>query len=293
MNQSKKVFVVDSQKLNSIQSCIRKYQYAFMQNREEQAPQIQFEKGELIHLGLEFYYKSRQVKYKWEENGITHAHVVQQSIDFMRKRAVEMHTDVEELEDVIRIFIEYCSHYHNDGWDDIISVEKVASKVLYEDSSLILMYEGKVDLIVGLNISGQRYPIPVDHKSYSRKYPVSDMNNQFLGYVWLMDSNYIEINLIGFQTSVKPSDKFIRELLYYSPERINEWKDNTIFSLRQAIAYIDNNLFPMNLTSCNGMYNKGCQFRQVCQSNLNDRQDKLIQLYQEREKQWDVGKHLE
>ena len=51
----------------------------------------------------------------------------------------------------------------------------------------------------------------------------------------------------------------------------------------------------MNYTSCNGRFggNDGCHFRQVCQSNIADRKDKLVQLYQRREEKWNVGKDLE
>ena len=209
----KKIFVVDSQKLNSIQACMLKFKYAFLDNHEPDKVPEAFEKGGLMHDGLEFYYKARQVKYKWDENHITHADVVSNAIDHMRKKALDMNTDVEDLEDIIRVFQEYCTHTHDDGWNDIISIEKIASKVIYEDVDQVLMYEGKIDLIIGLKMSGLSVATPIDHKTYSRRYPISDMNNQFLGYCWLLDSNYIMINRIGFQTTLKPQEKFLES--YY------------------------------------------------------------------------------
>lgn len=284
----KKILVVDSQKLNAIQACMKKYQYQFGSSFEPQTTPVQFEKGSLMHYGLEFYYKALKVRDKWAESGVSRADVVQDAVDYIREQAVVMSIDMEEVEEVIRVFMEYCTYYNNDGWDNVLAVEETGSKIMYEDEECVFVYEFKIDLVIGL----QNYPaLPVDHKTYSRKSPTSDMNNQFLGYCWALGVHNIAIDKIGFQKTVKPAEKFVREILSYNSSRIEEWLKNSIFWLKQAKLWMENDIFPMNLTSCDKY--SGCTFRSVCMKSPEDREEHLKNLFQIRGAKWDVGSHLE
>jgi hypothetical protein len=286
----KKVFVIDSQKLNSLQLCMRHYLYNFGKSFEPLATPIQFDRGTLLHHGLEYYYKAIQVMDRWPP-GFTQADAVSQAVDSMRRRSIQLQGSIEELETVIQVFIEYCEHYKMDGWNNILFVEKVGSKILFENDTHIFLYETKLDLGIGLS----NMPlVPVDHKSFSRKSQTSDMSNQFKGYCWALGVNNIVINKIGFyaeSSKKKPEEKFMRDMLSYTKERLDEWEKNAIFWIRQGLAYIENDLYPMNETSCDKF--NGCTFRQVCMKNPEDRQDKLNELFKIRERQWDVGSHLE
>ena len=290
LGKTKKIFVVDSQKLNSLQMCMRHYKYSFGESLEALSTPIQFDRGTLLHHGLEFYYKALQIRDKWPPN-FTLADVVQQAIESMRLAALRMQIDISEVETVIQVFTEYCDFYKMDGWDNILFVENVGSKILFENDSLIIMYETKLDLGISLrNMS----IVPVDHKSFSRKTQSSDMNNQFKGYCWALGANNIIVNKIGFysdNSKKKVEERFYREMLSYTNERLKEWEQNAIFWVRQGLAYIENNLYPMNETSCDKY--SGCSYRSVCQKNPDDRQDQLDMLFKIREQKWDVGKHLE
>lgn len=283
----KKIFVVDSQRLNCIQMCMTRYRYQFGKSFDPMETPIQFERGTLMHAGMEFYYNARKLRDQWNTLGLQHADIVEQAIDKIRTDSVEMHIAIEEVEDVIRVYQEYTTYYANDGWDNILFTEKVASKVMYEDDEIVIVYEGKIDLGIALS----NYPIMiVDHKTEKRKNPASDMTNQFMGYCWLLDTQNIIINRIGMQTTVKPADKFIREVLSYSKARLEEWKNNSIFWIKQAIQYIEHDIYPMNLTSCDKY--SGCTYRSVCKCSPEDRDLQLQKLFQIRETQWDVGATL-
>lgn len=280
----KKVFVVDSQRLNGMQACMRKYSYTFGQSLEPVETPIQFERGDIFHHFMEFYYNARKVRHLWDQNKLTHADVVQQGIDDTRAYALEKSIGVDEVEDLIRVVHEYVEHYQNDGWDNIIAIEKVATKQLYEDDKYVVAYEGKLDLIIGL----QNYPaIWIDHKTEKRKSYPSDMVNQFLGYSWLLGINNGIVNKVGFQKTVKAEEKFRREVISYTDARIKEWEENTIWTIKESLKLIEQNKFPMNLTSCDKY--AGCTYRSICMSTPEDRDRKLTELFQIREKQWDVG----
>lgn len=288
----KKIVAVDSQKLNALQMCMRRYQYTFGKSFEALETPIQFDRGTLIHHALEFYYKARQVKHLWNSNNLTHADIIEQGVQNIREKSVDMQLDIQDVEEVVRVFTEYCQHYQSDGWDSITFVEETASKKLYEDENHIFMYEGKVDL--GISLSNMPLVI-VDHKSFSRKSYTSDMSNQFKGYCWLFNIQNVIVNKIGFysqNTKVPVNERYYREVLSYTKERLDEWERNAIFWIRQGLAYIENDLYPMNETSCDKY--SGCSFRSVCQQNPGeDRETKLNEFFQIRERGWDIGSHLE
>src|SRR5579859_2406007 len=101
---SKKIFVVDSQKLNALQYCMRNYLYNFGKSLEALHTPEQFDRGTLLHLGLEFYYKAKQIRPSWPA-GFTLADVCQQAVDNMRTKALSMQLAIEDVEEVIKVFI--------------------------------------------------------------------------------------------------------------------------------------------------------------------------------------------
>lgn len=288
--KEKKIFVVDSQRLNTI-SCMRKYKYTYGEGFEPRQIPIQFERGDLVHTFLEYYYKAKQVKYQWQAANLTHADVVQQAISYMRTRALELNIETEEIEECVRTVTEYATHYSGDGWNEVISVEQPGTKILYEDENYIFVYEVKIDLNIGLNVGGENLIVPVDHKTESRRNPVHGLNNQFMGYAWATGSELLFVNKIGFQKSLKAEEKFRRELIRYSASQIEEWKQNAIYWIKYAIAMITTKNYPMDLTSCDKF--SGCTYRAVCNTRPEDRQDKLVEIMKLREKDWDPGRKLE
>jgi len=197
-----------------------------------------------------------------------------------------MQLDIAEVEETIHIFGQYTDHWENDGWDNIIDVEAVGSKKIYEDDNLIILYEVKIDLIP--EIGGMK--IPVDHKHSSSRRDPNELSNQFKGYCWFLGSNNLIVNEIGFQKTVKPVDKFRRHVLSFPHAIIEEWKENTIFWVKMQLHYDEANTHPRNYTSCDKF--SGCELKAVCKAEPGDlRNHKLSQGFKERV--WDVGKeHL-
>lgn len=284
MNEEKQIYVVDSQILNTAQECARKANYTFNKSLEPIVKPDYFEKGDMLHQMLASYYRLRKHRARWAQNNHSHADIVEICVNIGRQSATKMSLDISTVEDVVRTFIEYCTYTANDNWDQVLAVEEVASKILYEDEERIILYQGKIDLTIAISNCNL---IPVDHKSSSRRGKPSYHSNQFKGYCWLLGVNTIIINKIGFQKTLKDNEKFERHTISYPSDLIDEWKENSIYTLLKYIEDGNAGFYPPNFTSCDKY--SGCVFDEVCRKSREIREFKLTQLFVERPA-WDVGK---
>jgi hypothetical protein len=284
MNE-KRVVAVDSQKLDSIQSCMYMYKLRFGGTQEVGLTPLQtpdyFERGGLLHDMLEEYYKLKTYKSRWAQNNKTHADIVESCIIVGRTKATKMALDIAEVETVIDTFRQYVEHWENDGWTNIVAVEKVGAKQLYEDEDLQIIYEFKIDLILQIN----GVLVPVDHKSAKARRDPNYLANQFKGYCWGLGVNNLLLNEIGFQKTVKAVEKFRRHTLSYSESALTEWVKNTVWWVKFAIGMIETETFPMNYTSCDKY--SGCIYKDICKADPEVRDYKLKTMFEG--KHWDVG----
>jgi hypothetical protein len=279
---SKRIFVLDSQRLDAIQSCAYLYHTKFVSNLVPVNTPLYLERGGLIHEMLCTYYKLKKYRHRWQQNHTTHADIVQICVNVGRYKANKLKMDISEVEETIYIFMQYTDHWENDSWNDIAAVEQVGSKILYEDDNLIILYEVKIDLIISL----QGKLIPIDHKSSSSRREPNHLSNQFKGYCWFLESNNIIQNEIGFQKTVKPVDKFRRHVISFASSIIEEWVTNTIFWVNLQIGMNDNGISPRNYTSCDKY--SGCELKHICMADPGEyREFKIRELLTERK--WDVG----
>ncbi len=281
---NKKIVAVDSQKLEGMQQCAYFYKLKFVDNLVPRITPDYYERGSLMHHGLQVFYNLKANRSRWSQNNRTYPEIVQSCIVAMRHKAVKMSIPIEDIEKVIDSFIQYTDFWENDDWNDsnIFSVEKTGSKILYDSDDLTILYEVKIDLVT----SNGPVLRPVDHKSVSSRRDPNELANQFKGYCWFLDSHSIIINEIGFQKTLKSSEKFRRHVIQYSQATIDEWKDNTIFWVRLMLGLIDSDKYPRNFTSCDKY--SGCQFKELCLKDPEVREHEINRLYEV--KQWDVGK---
>jgi len=276
----KEIMVVDSQRLNTIQSCAYKYDLAFNHDYIPVLKEEFFERGILMHMILEHYYKG--VK----SGGFTRPLLIKESIATGEAAAVDMNIQSEEVEEVNRVALEYFEFYQDEKFE-VLEVERVGSKVLYEDNNLVILYETKIDLIVRIqNVE----VLPVDHKTYSKRGPISTLSNQFLGYCWMLNVRNLMINRIGLQKTIAPKEKFLRPITSYALPVIESWVRNTTWWCLQLHKFEQDGTWPQNFTSCDKY--AGCIFQQVCACPEETRDWKLSQMFEKREEPWDVGKEI-
>jgi hypothetical protein len=177
--------------------------------------------------------------------------------------------------------IQYLAHYVNDSFT-VLASEHTKSDLIYEAEDIRILWKAKFDLIID---SGQI--IPVDHKTMKQRRDSLSLNNQFMGQCVLMKSRNMIVDKIGFQTSLKPSEKFERAMMSYSKSRLDEWQNEIVpYWARVLVSYSQNGIWPRNFTHCENKYGF-CEFKEVCSSDKNMRNE-VIALNFVKRRAWDV-----
>lgn len=165
---------------------------------------------------------------------------------------------------------QYAEHYRADSWVPL-EAESVRKELVYEDSEIKIIWKAKFDLIVDTN----QGIIPVDHKTMKQRRDSLSLNNQFMGQCILTKSRNMIVDKIGFQTSLKPNEKFERAMMSYSADRLYEWQNEILpFYAKLLVAYSEEGYFPPNFTHCENKYGF-CQYKDVCESDRGMREEVL------------------
>lgn len=177
---------------------------------------------------------------------------------------------------------EYFDHYRNDSWTPI-AAEDVRGKILYEDSDIRILWKAKFDQIDDSPIG----IISTDHKTMNQRRETLDLNNQFMGQCFLLNSRQVRVNKIGWQKSLKANEKFERVLIPYSIDRLAEWANEIVpHYARMLVAFNEANYFPMNFTACETKYGF-CEYKSIHQADRGMRADvSRIEFIQG--KAWDI-----
>lgn len=169
---------------------------------------------------------------------------------------------------VIKTMQEYFLHYSNEHWVPI-DIEKVKGEVIYEDEDIRVLWKVKYDLTVDTN----QGIYPVDHKTMSQRRDTLSLNNQFMGQCVVARTNSMILNKIGWQSTLKPNEKFLRPMMNYSSDRLREWVQLVGFYAKEYADFNEQKFFPPNFTHCDKFY--GCIFRHVCESDRGMREEEL------------------
>lgn len=290
---------MDSQILTTLQACPRLADYKFNLNLVQKGGKSNsLECGSLVHTILEFYYKALiqgtsrtdaiAIGY---EAGNEYARGYHPDNKYITdKEEVGMITTPDDSDkwNIGRNFVfdtmaQYFDFWQNDTFTPL-HVEHVLGKVIYEDEELRVLWKAKFDLIADF----QTGIIPADHKTMKQRRDTQSLNNQFMGQCVLTNSRQVMINKIGFQSSLKPHEKFMRVLIPYSADRLHEWTQDIVpHYARMLHAYTVAEYFPPQFTHCENKYGV-CNFKEVCEGDRNMRAEILRINFEERKK-WDVN----
>lgn len=171
--------------------------------------------------------------------------------------------------------LDTCDQYNifwkNDHWIPL-EVEVVKGRVLYEDADIRIMWKAKLDLVCDTN----QGIYPVDHKTMKQNRNTNSMNNQFMGQCLLMNTQQMIINKIGFQTTLKPEDKFKRLPVGYSTSRLLEWQGETLpYYAKLLVMYAETGHFPPNFANCETKYGNCAFYEHVCSSDPEMREGQI------------------
>jgi hypothetical protein len=185
---------------------------------------------------------------------------------------------------VLSTMEQYFDYYHNDSFITI-AAEEVRGEQVYEDDDIAVIWKAKFDEIVDTEIG----LVPRDHKTMKQNRDTLTLNNQFIGQCLLTKSRTIVVNKIGFQTSLKPEEKFIRASISYSADKFAEWINDILpYYARMLVAYTQAGHFPPNFDSCEGKYGMCNYLTNICEVDRGMRDSNKL-IYFKKGRMWDIN----
>lgn len=297
----KKNIVIDATTLSALMTCSRFADLNF--NRRFQplsGKSNSLECGSIIHKGLEVYYKAIINGVKKGEaaafgfaaaqlyiTGCKHCTDFVPTIEIPKpicNHPINEYPGVkntpQEAEKswqigwqwVLTTYEQYLDFYRNDFWVPL-EVEVVKSKVLYEDDEIRVLWKAKLDWIVDTNEA----ILPADHKTMKQNRDSITLNNQFMGQAHVMETRRMIVNKIGFQKTLEPKEKFVREMMNFSSDRLVEWQSEILpYWCKMMLMWQETGFWPADFSNCENKYGR-CKYYNVCSADRNDRQRILQQ----------------
>lgn len=255
---SKVIIKVSPSRLNLIQSCSRAaYYYGILGYSSSSKPDY-LVKGEIAHKILE-------ERYKGTPEG--------DCISLLRNEIINSQVGVETGEEMVLTLRDYFSYYP-DTHLEVLEVEKSFSVIMHEDEETLILLEGRIDLIANHKTFDRK--VVIDHKTSMKFNSPSVLNNQYAAYCFATGVNDAMENMIIWgrpkKSSFDPSTKFHRTSLQYTPEFLEEWRQNSVFWVLNFHHQVQGGYFPPNYKSCNY-----CNFKSVCQYADEDTRQKMLE----------------
>lgn len=293
LTKSKANIVLDASKIDLFETCPARYNYRHNLNKGLQKKAEALEKGGLAHEGLEVYFNLLK-------QGVSYVARMERALMKIRERSSDVDyssLDPDDINILIDAIEQSCDYWRAEDENslEILAVEQAFAYILYEDEHVRIIISGKIDLLVNYNAIGRGASytnLPIDHKSFSRESLTLRKSNQFINYAAATGSNYLVVNKIGLQKTLKAEDKFKRLPLSYDPIYIADWKNNlTHLILDEYLGCVAEDYWPEKPTSC-FKFNRICEYYDICDSSgAEAKAFKLESNYVDGEK-WDVTKAL-
>lgn len=241
------------------------------------------DEGTLIHWMLAVFYKMAI-----EDPNADYASRIEKAIDAgIKKASLDDALDIQgdRLHFLRDTIFRYADYYKDETWKPV-AVEQPFTITLYEGEDieteegiiegLRILFEGIIDLLIVE--PGSEDLIPVDHKSTSRFDKVnqaSNLSGQFMGYAVSLNCQKVIENKIGLQTSYSPKQRFVRHVITFDADVMEEWKGFTIVKAQRIDQAIQHNFYiPAYDKTCNT-----CSFGNICYSKPSVRSWKLKKDY--------------
>ena len=267
---SKANIVLDASKIDLFETCPARYNFRHNLNKTlpiaQKAKSLDF--GSLAHVGLEVYFNLLKEGINYSER----CEAAKMKIREVSSDPNISNSEPEEVDIILNSVEQSCDYWRAEDENslEILAVEQAFAYVLYEDEHVRIIISGKIDLLVnkrGIGREASYDNLPIDHKTFSRESMTLRKSNQFINYAAACGSNYLVINKIGLQKTLKAEDKFKRLPLSYDPLYIQEWKDNlTKLILNEYLGCVASESWPEKPTSCN-KFNRLCEYYDICDSS--------------------------
>jgi len=295
---NKQNIILDATLLSAIMNCPRFSNFRFKMNLQSiNGKSNSLECGSIVHKVLEIYYKSIINGIKKSDaigfgltagqlyvsgcqhctNFISTPEIIKPICGHMPNDYLGTPNTPQESEGykigwkwVFETCEQYFDYYRADHWVPL-ETEVVKGKILYEDDEIRILWKAKLDLIVDTN----QGIYSIDHKTMKQRRNMTSLNNQFIGQCLIMNTRNVFINKIGFQTTLKPEEKFARPPVSYTAARLLEWQSEILpYYAKLLLMYNETNHFPPDWSHCETKYGD-CMFMKICESDPGMREEEL------------------
>lgn len=284
--------ILDASKIDLFETCPARYNMRHNLNKGTKGKAEALDKGSLAHEGMEVYFKLLAEGKKFADR-------MQATIMKIRECSADptnSDLDPDDVNILISAVEQSCDYWRSEDENciEVLSVEAPFAYVLFEDEFVRIIISGKIDLLCnfhGIGRSSSYVNLPLDHKTFSRDSMVLRKSNQFINYCAAVGSNYLIVNRIGLQKTVKPEEKFKRLPMSYDPVYIQDWKDNlTKMIINEYLTCVTEKHWPEKPTSCY-KFNRLCEYYDVCDSSGQEAKLHKLSDYAEVDV-WDVTNKL-
>ena len=264
----KRNVIFDATLFNSLISCAR---FTDLRHNRDLVPirghSISLEMGSMVHKILEVF--NDHVIKRFPRN-IAVVAGMNAGEEYAKDIELMPNTPPEDRQLVLDTMTQYFEFWKNDSWIPLAS-ETVRGRVLYEDDEIRIVWKAKLDVLCDTNEG----IFPVDHKTMRQRRESASLNNQFIGQCLVCETRKMWVNKIGFQTSLKPNEKFMRVPIIYSAGRLLEWQSEILpYWAKIMIMYEEGNYWPPNFTHCDSKFGF-CVFKPICEANPEMREEEL------------------
>jgi hypothetical protein len=269
--------ILDATVLSSLMNCERYVDFRFNKNLiPASGSGNPIEAGIVVHKILEEYAKAIM-------NGSKRNDAIQIGMQHGSKLAAELpNIPQDNVKDeygklkqvgyswIMTTMEQYFEHYRADSWTPI-AAEQVKRTMVYEDDDIRVLWVSKLDRLVDTFTQGV---MPLDHKTMKQDHrSITSLNNQFMGQCISAQSVRMCIDKIGFQTSLKPENKFKREIMNYNREQLAEQVQTIGYYAKYLVDLNKHGYYPPRYVYCDKY--GGCIFRTTCESMPSDRERML------------------
>lgn len=280
---SKYTLVLDASQMKQFGICNLSWAYQYREHLMWAEANVEaMDKGTLVHLLLEKYYKLRLKEPNFDI--YTSASLAIQ--EYQESELVKTsYFPIDVHQHICKRFVQYVGYWA--GRDirpvtknSVAGVELGFSKILLETSEVLFVVEGKIDLI--MDIGDGQIGI-VDHKSQDRDARYYYYRPQMLTYAWATDAAYGMINYFGLQKEYKEKVSFRRDTMQFPKWMISRWEKQMIEIFyeiacrdKQLKDKINEDKFKRNFSSCAGAFETHpCMFSHLCESESQETREAL------------------